>query len=163
MTSDMSWQLKGTCRSRDPEEFFHPEGERDATKRQRIARAKAVCRECPVLAQCRAYVLENREEYGIWAGLSEDEREDLRNGKQLHPTAELYVVPVAVPGPTISPRPVVEHVQQLLDAGFTASDISRFCGVNMYTIRSIVRGERKVTYADTAQKLLSIQVRVMAA
>lgn len=163
VTTDLSWQLKGTCRSRDPEEFFHPEGERDATKRQRIARAKAVCRECPVLAQCREYVLENREEYGIWAGLSEDEREDLRAGKKLHPTAELYVVPVAVTSLTVSPQPVIEHVQQLLDAGFTTSDIARFSGVNMYTIRSLVRGERKHTYADTAQKLLSIQVRVMAA
>lgn len=160
--SDMSWQLEGTCR-KDPEMFFHPEGERDATKRQRIAKAKAVCRECPVLAQCRAYTLENREEYGIWAGLSEDEREALRDGKKLHPTAELYVVPVAIASRTVDPRAVMEHVQQLLDAGFTTSDISRFCGVNMYTIRSLVRGERKHTYAETAQKLLSIQVRVMAA
>lgn len=158
----MSWQIKGTCR-RDPELFFHPEGERDAPKRRRIANAKAVCRECPVLDQCRAYTLANREEYGIWAGLSEDEREDLRAGKVLHPTAELYVVPVAITSRTVDPGPVVEHVQRLLDAGFTNADLARFSGVNIYSIRSLVRGERKVTYAETARRLLSTQVRVMAA
>lgn len=37
-------------------------------------RAKAICRECPVLAQCRDHALAVGEVYGIWGGMSESER-----------------------------------------------------------------------------------------
>ena len=30
---------------------------------------------CPVLAQCRAHALQVREPYGVWGGMTEDERE----------------------------------------------------------------------------------------
>jgi WhiB family transcriptional regulator, redox-sensing transcriptional regulator len=34
-----------------------------------------MCRQCPVVAQCRAHALAVGEPYGIWGGLSESERE----------------------------------------------------------------------------------------
>ena len=37
--------------------------------------AKSVCARCPVVAQCAAHALTVREPYGVWGGLSEDERE----------------------------------------------------------------------------------------
>ena len=69
------WQLDGACRRVDPSVFFHPEGERGPARRNRDAAAKAVCATCPVVAQCRAHALQVREPYGVWGGMTEDERE----------------------------------------------------------------------------------------
>lgn len=71
------WQLHGACRGQDTELFFHPEGERGPRRAAREAAAKAVCATCPVLLACREHALAVREPYGIWGGLSEQEREAL--------------------------------------------------------------------------------------
>ncbi len=70
-----NWQLQGACRGVNPEDFFHPEGERGPRRRSRDLSAKAVCARCPVLLQCRTHALEVREPYGVWGGLTEAERE----------------------------------------------------------------------------------------
>ena len=69
------WQSQGACRRVDPAVFFHPEGERGPARRRRDDAAKAVCASCPVLAQCRQHALTVREPYGVWGGMTEDERE----------------------------------------------------------------------------------------
>src|SRR5665647_715503 len=68
------WQYQGACRSADPTLFFHPEGERGSARRRRAEAAKAICQACPVLQQCRTHALAVREPYGVWGGISEDER-----------------------------------------------------------------------------------------
>jgi len=68
------WQYQGACRDLPPEMFFHPDGERGPRRRNRENAAKAVCASCPVMAACRAQALAVQEPYGIWGGLSEDER-----------------------------------------------------------------------------------------
>ena len=40
--------------------------------------AKAVCRNCPVWAECLGYALERDEAFGIWGGLSPRERRHLK-------------------------------------------------------------------------------------
>lgn len=77
VSSQWDWQHEGLCRTRSPELFFHPDGERGAVKRAREERAKALCHECPVIEQCRAHALGVPEPYGVWGGLSEDEREQM--------------------------------------------------------------------------------------
>jgi WhiB family redox-sensing transcriptional regulator len=69
------WQLDGACRRVGPEVFFHPEGERGSKRRTRASAAKEICLTCPVLKQCRSHALAVREPYGVWGGLTEDERE----------------------------------------------------------------------------------------
>jgi len=69
------WQMAGLCRGVDSAMFFHPDGERGRARAQREMRAKEMCRQCPVVAQCRAHALAVGEPYGIWGGLSESERE----------------------------------------------------------------------------------------
>jgi WhiB family redox-sensing transcriptional regulator len=71
------WQFDGSCRREDPDVFFHPEGERGPSRRNRDAAAKAVCQSCPVLQQCREHALRVREPYGVWGGMTEHEREAL--------------------------------------------------------------------------------------
>jgi len=68
------WQLQGACRDADPMLFFHPESERGPARTKRDAAAKAVCESCPVLTSCRNHALAVREPYGVWGGLSEDDR-----------------------------------------------------------------------------------------
>lgn len=75
--SNWEWQFEGACRNYPAEMFFHPEGERGPSRRKRIVEAKAICASCPVLAQCREHALAVQEPYGIWGGLSEDERAEL--------------------------------------------------------------------------------------
>ena len=69
--------MQGACRALPTEMFFHPEGERGPRRRNREQNAKAVCASCPVIQQCRAHALAVREPYGIWGGLSEDDREQI--------------------------------------------------------------------------------------
>lgn len=68
------WQFDGACQDLPTEMFFHPEGERGPRRRNRENAAKAVCATCPVIQQCREQALSIQEPYGIWGGLSEDDR-----------------------------------------------------------------------------------------
>ena len=43
-----------------------------------VERAKRICKGCPVLQQCLEYALVNREEHGVWGGVSEKERRRLQ-------------------------------------------------------------------------------------
>ena len=65
---------------------MHLESHGHAVQAARDAAAKAVCASCPVLAQCRAHALEVREPYGVWGGLTEDEREAIYAGEQVVPS-----------------------------------------------------------------------------
>jgi WhiB family redox-sensing transcriptional regulator len=81
------WQLEGSCRTADPRLFFHPEGERGPARRDRDAAAKTVCAACPVLEQCRRHALAVKEPYGVWGGMTEDDRlaalESEKEGRRL--------------------------------------------------------------------------------
>ena len=77
------WQFEGTCRQVSPDVFFHPEGERGKVRRSRADRAKAVCDACPVLALCREHALASREPYGVWGGMTEEERIRVLNQREL--------------------------------------------------------------------------------
>ena len=90
LIENWEWQLLGACRSEDTELFFHPEGERGPARRNRDAAAKAICGSCPVLDQCRRHALAVREPYGVWGGLTEDDRE------AIYSTERRQRVPVAV-------------------------------------------------------------------
>lgn len=78
------WQYRGACRNLDTEQFFHPEGERGGTRKRRDDAAKAICAQCPVIAQCREYGLSAQEPYGVWGGLTAEERRELiRTSRQV--------------------------------------------------------------------------------
>ena len=68
------WQRNGACRGRDSAQFFHPDGERGASRLRREIAAKALCRSCPVRPECAAHALAAREPYGVWGGFTEAER-----------------------------------------------------------------------------------------
>jgi WhiB family redox-sensing transcriptional regulator len=71
------WQTAAACRGMDSSLFFHPPKERKTAKAKRITTAKAICHDCPARQDCAAHALRVREPYGVWGGLSEDERAEL--------------------------------------------------------------------------------------
>ncbi|MBO0850661.1 MAG: WhiB family transcriptional regulator [Pseudonocardia sp.] len=72
----MDWRDGAACLGEDPELFF-PIGTTGVGLRQ-VAQAKSVCRGCPVTGECLAWALDTGQLYGVWGGLSEDERLELR-------------------------------------------------------------------------------------
>lgn len=70
------WQQQAACRGRG-ELFFHPPGEREPSRSRRDRAAQELCRTCPVLDTCRAFALAHDEPYGVWGGLTEDDRQRL--------------------------------------------------------------------------------------
>lgn len=74
------WELHAACRGLDSTLFFNDDGERAPLRARREATAKQLCRDCPVLAQCRQHALKVCEPYGVWGGLSPREREQLQRG-----------------------------------------------------------------------------------
>ncbi|TAK68996.1 MAG: WhiB family transcriptional regulator [Actinomycetota bacterium] len=69
------WQEQGACREADATLFFHPQNERGLTRVRRDRAAKAVCARCSVRLECADYAIRAREPYGVWGGLTEEDRE----------------------------------------------------------------------------------------
>lgn len=72
---DWDWQARAACRGSDTGKFYHPDNERGPSRARREICAKAVCAGCPVIENCLRWALATREPYGVWGGLSADERE----------------------------------------------------------------------------------------
>lgn len=72
------WQRRGECArpGYDPETWF-PVGEGPAAKQQ-ADEAKAACHGCPVMTTCLNWAMDTRQDAGIWGGLDEKERHNLR-------------------------------------------------------------------------------------
>ncbi|MFI9507350.1 WhiB family transcriptional regulator [Nocardia sp. NPDC052566] len=70
-SSDEQWRRLALCAQTDPEVFF-PELGGSAVS------AKKVCARCEVRAKCLADALNNGESYGIWGGMSDNERTRLK-------------------------------------------------------------------------------------
>ncbi len=69
------WRRAAACRDMETELFF-PRGETGAPLEQTLA-AKAVCAACPVRGACLEFAMGTRQEYGIFGGLTEQERRSL--------------------------------------------------------------------------------------
>ena len=65
------WQDYALCAETDPEIFYPEQG---VSTRP----AKQICAQCFVREPCLAYAMETGERFGIWGGLSENERRRLR-------------------------------------------------------------------------------------
>jgi WhiB family transcriptional regulator, redox-sensing transcriptional regulator len=77
------WQMDAACRDVDGALFFYPDNERGEAREDRVAAAKRICAACPVQARCRRYALEAGEPYGMWGGLTEEERRAARSDRRV--------------------------------------------------------------------------------
>ncbi len=72
---DDAWMRDGACRKLTPEqvdEIFFPD------RGMSTGPAKRVCSECPVREECLDYAMNNVERFGVWGGVSERKRRDMR-------------------------------------------------------------------------------------
>ena len=74
----VDWQEDALCRGYENIVFFGDEGESELEKQGREARAKAICKTCPVLEPCLEFAMETNQKYGIWGGLTAKERASLK-------------------------------------------------------------------------------------
>lgn len=65
------WQDQALCAQVDPEIFFP---DKSGSARQ----AKAICATCPVQTRCLEFALERNERYGVFGGMTERERQELK-------------------------------------------------------------------------------------
>ncbi|QES46897.1 transcription factor WhiB [Streptomyces venezuelae] len=72
-----AWQMQAACRGLGDQRFFHPAGERGEARTARDRAAKRICAGCPVRAECLRHALSVGETYGVWGGLTEEERRAL--------------------------------------------------------------------------------------
>lgn len=77
------WQKDAACLGMDPDMFFHPWGDTPSNRLEREKLAVAVCNGCVVIERCRQWALEVREPYGVWGGLTEDERRTILGRRRL--------------------------------------------------------------------------------
>jgi len=68
---ESDWRESGACRTA-PTALFFPATDDEAGP------AKAICATCPVREPCLVFALANREEQGVWGGLTETERRRTR-------------------------------------------------------------------------------------
>jgi hypothetical protein len=61
------WRAHAACRGLNPVLFYDPHP-------ASVAAAKQCCRTCPVRVDCAADAVAAGEEFGVWGGLTEDER-----------------------------------------------------------------------------------------
>lgn len=71
------WSDHAICRGADPEIFF-PIGYGAPVLKEQIDAAKAICNNCPVVADCLAWALRVGEPDGVWGGTTPEERRYLR-------------------------------------------------------------------------------------
>jgi WhiB family redox-sensing transcriptional regulator len=99
------WSAAAACRGQDPD-LFHPDDDAG------VARAKAVCRRCPVADACLQDALANGIQAGILGGLTEIERASLQRATRRHRLTAQAVMARAAdfrqPQPP-KPRTLQEH------------------------------------------------------
>ena len=70
------WTLSAACLNADPELFFPDLF--GAIGAHRTLQAKRFCAGCPVRAKCLEWAIGSGEAYGIWGGMTPDERRLMR-------------------------------------------------------------------------------------
>lgn len=67
----LDWQEEALCAQTGGDFFFPEPG-------SSVREAKRICSLCPIRSLCLDFALEHDERFGVWGGLSEKERLELR-------------------------------------------------------------------------------------
>jgi WhiB family redox-sensing transcriptional regulator len=71
--SPQPWRTEAACRGAATSLFFPDPGDDVA-----VREAKSICAACHVVVECRAHALLSPRERGIWGGLTEQDRQRVR-------------------------------------------------------------------------------------
>lgn len=86
----MTWIAGAACVDDDPELFFPVGSGEAATEQER--RAKLVCSRCPVREECLEWSLVTCQDAGVWGGLGEEERREIRRARRRERSTGLVAV-----------------------------------------------------------------------
>ena len=80
------WRKQANCRGLSRQEkddifFFTSEDEADSL--EKLARARTFCDPCPVRENCLEFALVNNQYHGIWGGMSNKQRREIKYLKRL--------------------------------------------------------------------------------
>jgi WhiB family transcriptional regulator, redox-sensing transcriptional regulator len=81
--SSTNWRRAAACLTMDPDLFF-PISDSGPSEPQ-VRRAKAVCSGCPVRLPCLQEALSAEEPYGVWGGLTGEERRPIIQRRRKKP------------------------------------------------------------------------------
>lgn len=71
-----SWRERAACAAPNVSaDIFFPDEERGPGA---LAAARAVCRSCPVQAECLQYALDTGQQHGVWGGTGPTQRRAMR-------------------------------------------------------------------------------------
>ena len=76
-----SFKEKASCEDHDPDLWFPEEkggNNRSWSRTPDAMKARAICKDCPALMECKAYSLAYDGLAGIWGGLDKVERRELQ-------------------------------------------------------------------------------------
>jgi WhiB family transcriptional regulator, redox-sensing transcriptional regulator len=73
VTAVMPWADGAPCREK-PALFYPDEAETRGAQYDATKQAKAICRRCPVLQDCARWALSRPEQFGIWGGMTPNDR-----------------------------------------------------------------------------------------
>jgi WhiB family redox-sensing transcriptional regulator len=77
---EMWWSPYARCVGEDPELFFPVGTSVSALAQAEVA--KAVCAACPVRTDCLEWALVTCQDAGVWGGLDEEERREIRRSRR---------------------------------------------------------------------------------
>lgn len=84
LREDPVWWPNRACEGKDPNLFYADETD-DA---RAVDAAKTICDGCPAKQSCLDHAIATREKHGIWGGLTERERDQLRRRRARRRAAE---------------------------------------------------------------------------
>lgn len=116
-----AWHADALCAQVGGDEWFQEKGGSTAD-------AKAICRRCPVTEDCLQFALDHDERFGVWGGLSEQERLRLTRaqGRQTRAQARR------------SDRDA--RIRDLTAAGFTPGQVADQLGIGVHIVWHTNRG-----------------------
>ena len=146
------WRARAACRDHDPEIWF-PVGASGPALLQ-AEQAKAVCRRCSVIDQCLRWALDRPEEFGIWGGLTEDERRALRTPKASPQRDVAGAAPGRLAGPADRPgghgagRPTAGGAAGVGGGGMTPQEIRELLAERFGSLEELERERRRLSPAQ---------------
>lgn len=73
------WRKQAACAHSDTDKFFPAKG-KEARTQEVISAARIICAQCPVRSECLEFAVRNTVMYGIWGGLTREERKKVKDG-----------------------------------------------------------------------------------
>jgi hypothetical protein len=73
------WRKKAACANSETDKFFPSKG-KEARTQEVISSARLVCAQCSVRSECLEFAVKNTVMYGIWGGLTREERKKVKDG-----------------------------------------------------------------------------------